>query len=175
MPDFQNPTGNSLDRAEREALLDAAAALDVPLVEDAAYEALRYDGEALPALLALVSQMVMHEVVQETLPQALGEIRRAYRARRDAMLAALAAEMPPGVAWTRPQGGMFIWLTLPAAIDAAGLLQRAIAEARVAFVPGRAFHADGSGANTLRLNFSLADAPRIKDGVARLGALLRRY
>src|SRR5260221_14424436 len=53
MPDFQNPTGNSLDRAEREALLDAAAALDVPLVEDAAYEALRYDGEALPALLAL--------------------------------------------------------------------------------------------------------------------------
>jgi len=230
MPEFQNPTGNSLDRAEREALLDAAAALDVPLVEDAAYEALRYDGEALPSLLALeaaraggidagrvlycgtfsktvvpglrlgwvaaplpvirrlvlikqasdlhsasLSQMVMHEVVQETLPKALGPIRRAYRARRDAMLVALAAEMPPGVAWTRPQGGMFIWLTLPEGIDAAALLQRAIAEARIAFVPGRAFHADGSGANTLRLNFSLADAARITDGVARLGALLRRY
>jgi DNA-binding transcriptional MocR family regulator len=111
--------------------------------------------------------------VQETLPQALGPIRRAYRARRDAMLAALAAEMPPGVAWTHPQGGMFIWLTLPEGIDAALLLQRAIAEARVAFVPGRAFHADGSGANTLRLNFSLADAARITDGVGRLGALLR--
>ncbi len=228
MPDFQNPTGNSLGRTERAALLDAAAALDMPLVEDAAYEALRYDGEALPALLALdaaraggidegrvlycgtfsktvvpglrlgwvtaplpvirrlvlikqasdlhsasLSQMVMHEVVQETLPQALGPIRRAYRARRDAMLAALAAEMPPGVAWTRPQGGMFIWLTLPEGVDAAALLQRAVAEARIAFVPGRAFHADGSGANTLRLNFSLADTARIAEGIARLGALLR--
>jgi len=117
--------------------------------------------------------MVMHEVVQETLPQALGPIRRAYRARRDAMLAALAAEMPPGVAWTRPQGGMFIWLTLPEGVDAAALLQRAVAEARIAFVPGRAFHADGSGANTLRLNFSLADTARIAEGIARLGALLR--
>jgi DNA-binding transcriptional MocR family regulator len=230
MPDFQNPTGNSLDRGERAALLDAAAALDVPLIEDAAYEALRYDGEALPPLLALdaaraggidaarvlycgtfsktvvpglrlgwiaaplpvirrlvlikqasdlhsasLSQMVMHEVVQETLPQALEPIRAAYRARRDAMLAALAAAMPPGVTWTRPQGGMFIWLTLPEAIDAAALLPRAIAEARIAFVPGRAFHADGAGANTLRLNFSLADVAQIAEGVGRLGALLRRY
>ena len=230
MPDFQNPTGNSLDRGEREALLDAAAALDVPLIEDAAYEALRYDGEALPPLLALdaaraggidaarvlycgtfsktvvpglrlgwvaaplpvirrlvlikqasdlhsasLSQMVMHEVVQETLPHALEPIRAAYRARRDAMLAALAAAMPPGVTWTRPQGGMFIWLTLPEAIDAAALLPRAIAEARIAFVPGRAFHADGAGANTLRLNFSLADVAQITEGVGRLGALLRRY
>ena len=229
MPDFQNPTGNSLDPDERRALLDAAAALDLPLVEDAAYEALRYDGEASPSLLALdcariggidaarvlycgtfsktvvpglrlgwvaaplpvirrlvlikqasdlhsasLSQMVMHEVVQEMLPEALEPIRRAYRARRDAMLAALAAEMPEGVAWTRPQGGMFIWLTLPAAIDTAQLLTRAIAEARVAFVPGHAFHCDGSGAHTLRLNFTLADEARIKEGVGRLGALLRR-
>jgi DNA-binding transcriptional MocR family regulator len=119
--------------------------------------------------------MVMHEVVQETLPQALEPIRAAYRARRDAMLAALAATMPPGVTWTRPQGGMFIWLTLPTAIDAAALLPRAIAEARIAFVPGRAFHADGAGANTLRLNFSLADVAQITEGVGRLGALLRRY
>lgn len=229
MPDFQNPTGQSLDLGERDALLDAAAALDVPLVEDAAYEALRYDGEKLPSLLALdaaraggidaarvlycgtfsktvvpglrlgwvaaplpvirrlvlikqasdlhsasLSQMVMHEVVQETLPHTLGPLCAAYRARRDAMLAALAAEMPPGIAWTRPEGGMFIWLTLPERIDAAALLRRALAETRVAFVPGRAFHCDGSGANTLRLNFTLADEPRIKDGIARLAALLRR-
>lgn len=229
MPDFQNPTGTSLDLAERQALLDAAAAIDLPLVEDAAYEALRYDGESLPSLLALdaaraggidegrvlycgtfsktvvpglrlgwvaaplpvirrlvlikqasdlhtatLTQMVMHEVVQAVLPRALAPIRSAYRARRDAMLAALAAEMPPGVRWTEPEGGMFIWLTLPQAIDGAALLKRAIAEARVAFVPGRAFHADGSGANTLRLNFSLADEARIAEGIARLGALLRR-
>ena len=229
MPDFQNPTGNSLKRSERAALLDAAAAFDMPLVEDAAYEALRYDGNAVPSLLALdaarmggidsarvlhcgtfsktvvpglrlgwvaaplpvirrlvlikqasdlhsasLSQMVMHEVVQAMLPQALAPIRRTYRARRDAMLTALAREMPPGVTWTRPQGGMFIWLTLPPGIDAAQLLLRAIAEARVAFVPGRAFHCDGSGANTLRLNFTLADEAKISEGVGRLGALLRR-
>ena len=229
MPDFQNPTGASLDLAERQALLAAAARLDLPLVEDAAYEALRYEGERLPSLLALdaaqqggvdgarvlycgtfsktvapgfrlgwvvaplpvirrlvlvkqasdlhsgsLSQMAMHEVVQSVLPGALEPIRRCYRARRDAMLAALAREMPPGVRWTTPAGGMFLWLTLPAAVDAAALLARAIAEARVAFVPGRAFHADGSGANTLRLNFTLADEVRIGDGVKRLGALLRR-
>jgi DNA-binding transcriptional MocR family regulator len=229
MPDFQNPTGTSLDRSGRVALLDAAAAIDLPLIEDAAYEALRYDGDALPSLLALdaarmggidrarvlycgtfsktvvpglrlgwvaaprpvirrlvlikqasdlhsasLSQMVMHEVVQEVLPQALEPIRRSYRARRDAMLAALADGMPPGVTWTRPDGGMFIWLTLPEAIDAARLLPRAIAEARIAFVPGRAFHCDGSGANTLRLNFSLADEAQIQEGIGRLSALLCR-
>ncbi|MGO8915953.1 MAG: PLP-dependent aminotransferase family protein [Stellaceae bacterium] len=228
MADFQNPTGESLALAERQALLEAAAALDMPLVEDAAYEALRYDGVALPPLLALetarmgsidaarvlycgtfsktvvpglrlgwvaaplpvirrlvlvkqasdlhsagLSQMVMHEVVQQVLPQALAGIRAAYRARRDAMLAALPREMPPGVGWTRPEGGMFVWLTLPEGIDAAAVLTRAIAEARVAFVPGRAFHADGGGANTLRLNFSLADPAAIGEGIGRLGALLR--
>lgn len=123
---------------------------------------------------ATLTQMVMHEVVQRVLPKRLAEIRRVYRARRDAMLAALGAEMPEGVSWTRPEGGMFIWLTLPEAVDGADLLERAIAEARIAFVPGRAFHADGSGGNTLRLNFSLADESRIAEGIARLGALLRR-
>jgi DNA-binding transcriptional MocR family regulator len=229
MPDFQNPTGLSLTLAGRQDLLDAAAALDLPLIEDAAYEALRYDGDALPSLLALdaaanggidaarvlycgtfsktvvpglrlgwvaaplpvirrlvlikqasdlhtatLTQMVMHEVVQDVLPQHLTPIRDAYRARRDAMLAALAREMPPGVRWTTPQGGMFLWLSLPAGIDAAALLPRAIAEAQVAFVPGRAFHHDGTGADTLRLNFSLADEPRIGEGIARLGALIAK-
>lgn len=229
MPDFQNPTGMTLDLAERQALLEAADALDLPLIEDAAYEALRYEGEPLPSLLALdaaraegiengrvlycgtfsktvvpglrlgwivapasvirrlvlikqasdlhtasLSQMVMYDVVTKTLPHGLVPIRRAYRARRDAMLTALAAEMPSGVGWTKPQGGMFIWLTLPNPIDAAELLICAIAEARVAFVPGRPFHADGTGRNTLRLNFSLADEARIAEGIGRLGALLRQ-
>jgi DNA-binding transcriptional MocR family regulator len=228
MPDFQNPTGTSMSLAERQELLERAALLDLPLVEDAAYEALRYEGEALPSLLALdtaragidegrilycgtfsktvapglrlgwiaaplpvirrlvlvkqasdlhspsLAQMAMHEVVQQVLPGSLAAIRAVYRARRDAMLAALAREMPPGVRWTSPEGGMFLWLTLPPAIDAVALLARAIAEARVAFVPGRAFHYDGGGANTLRLNFTLADETRIADGIARLGALFRR-
>jgi DNA-binding transcriptional MocR family regulator len=228
MPSFANPTGESLDVEARRALLDALAMIDVPVVEDAAYEALRYDGTPAPALLALeaertggvdeghvlycgtfsktvvpglrlgwvaaplpvirrlvlikqasdlhtpsLSQMVMHEVVQDVLPAHIAPIRAAYRARRDAMLKALAAEMPAGVQWTKPEGGMFLWLTLPVEIDAAALLQRAISEARVAFVPGRAFHADGSGANTLRLSFSRADEATIGEGIARLAKLLR--
>jgi DNA-binding transcriptional MocR family regulator len=228
MPSFANPTGTSLDIADRAALLEATAALDVPVVEDAAYEALRYDGAPRPALIALdaartggideghvlycgtfsktvvpglrlgwvaaplpvirrlvlikqasdlhtptLSQMVMHEVVQEVLPAHVAPIRAAYRARRDAMLKALAAEMPAGVEWTKPEGGMFVWVTLPAHIDAAALLRRAISDARVAFVPGRAFHADGTGANTLRLSFSRADEAMIGEGIARLAALLR--
>jgi len=229
MPDFQNPTGASLDLAERRDLLDAAAALDLPLIEDAAYEALRYEGEAMPALLALeaarvgnvdaarilycgtfsktvvpglrlgwvvapepvirrlvlikqasdlhtstLSQKVMHEIVTATIPERLSAIRNAYRARRDSMLRALEREMPKGVRWTRPEGGMFLWLTLPEQVDAALLLSRSLAEARVAFVPGRAFHWDGSGGNTLRLNFSLTDEARIAEGIGRLGVLLRR-
>jgi len=226
MPDFENPTGESLDLAARLGLLDAARALDLPLIEDAAYTALRYDGAALPPLLALdaeegidgarvlycgtfskivapglrlgwvaaplpvirrlvlikqasdlhsasLSQMAMHEVIEEVFPACLAPIRATYRARRDAMLAALRREMPAGVRWTEPQGGMFIWLTLPEGEDAAALLVRAIAEARVAFVPGRAFHCDGSGAHTLRLSFSLAAPPQIDAGIGRLGALLR--
>jgi DNA-binding transcriptional MocR family regulator len=111
--------------------------------------------------------------VQEVLPAHVAPIRAAYRARRDAMLKALAAEMPAGVEWTKPEGGMFVWVTLPAHIDAAALLRRAISDARVAFVPGRAFHADGTGANTLRLSFSRADEAMIGEGIARLAALLR--
>jgi DNA-binding transcriptional MocR family regulator len=122
---------------------------------------------------ATLSQMVMHEVVNEVLPQHVGPIRAAYRARRNAMLEALERNMPEGVTWTKPQGGMFIWVTLPEAVDAAHLLERAIKEARVAFVPGRAFHFDGTGANTLRLSFSLADEGKIAEGIGRLAKVVQ--
>jgi 2-aminoadipate transaminase len=95
-------------------------------------------------------------------------IRRTYHARRDAMLAALEQHMPPGVSWTRPSGGMFIWLTLPPGCDATELL-RASLEQLVAFVPGASFHPGGGGENTLRLNFSHSSPARIAEGVARLG------
>jgi hypothetical protein len=100
-------------------------------------------------------------------------VRAAYRARRDAMLAALAREMPAGVTWTRPEGGMFVWLTLPEGIDGRRLLEHAIA-ADIAFVPGAAFFAEGGGENTLRLSFSLNAPAKIDEGIARLGRLLRR-
>ncbi len=101
-------------------------------------------------------------------------LRALYGERRDAMLAALASEraLPVGTRWTRPDGGMFLWLTLPAEDDAEVLLARALAE-QVAFVPGRQFHPGGGGANTLRLNFSHSGPPQIAEGVRRIGAALR--
>jgi DNA-binding transcriptional MocR family regulator len=123
---------------------------------------------------ATLSQMVMHEVAVELIEPHAKEICEVYKARRDAMLAALDAYMPAGVTWTRPAGGMFVWLTLPEPIDGGELLDQAIEQAGVAFVPGRAFFADGAGRNTIRLNFSLADQVSIDAGIQRLGQLLAR-
>ena len=88
------------------------------------------------------------------------------------MLAALERHMPAGVTWTRPGGGLFVWVRLPDGVDAAGLLDRAVSEAGVAFVPGGAFFFDGRGRNTLRLAFSLPWEAQITDGVARLAKLV---
>jgi 2-aminoadipate transaminase len=96
----------------------------------------------------------------------------AYRRRRDAMLAALARHLPPGCRWTRPEGGLFLWVELPPAIDAADLFAAALRE-NVAFVPGEPFWVGEPRRNTLRLNFSNATEERIAEGVRRLGAALR--
>ncbi len=99
-------------------------------------------------------------------------IRATYRTRRDTLLAALEHQMPPGVRWTHPAGGMFIWLTLPEQVDATELLYTAL-EQQVAFVPGATFHANGGGTATLRLNFSSTAPERITEGVRRLGQAMR--
>ena len=80
--------------------------------------------------------------------------------------------MPAGVSWTKPEGGMFIWITLPEGMDGAALLGKSIETTRVAFVPGKAFFADGSGANTIRLSFSCANDAVIEEGIGRLGRLV---
>ncbi len=100
-------------------------------------------------------------------------IRPYYRAKRDVMLAALAREMPAGVSWTRPEGGLFVWLSLPEGVDAESLLEAAVAEG-VAYVIGAPFFVDGGGENTMRLTFAREDAPTIEEGVRRLGRVVRR-
>lgn len=227
VPDFANPTGETISRGGRERLLDLAGELDIVLLEDTAYEALRFEGAAIPCLQALdverrgsinrsrvvycgtfsktltpglrigwicaaesivrrlvlikqasdlnvslINQMVMHRLAEQTYAAQVTRARDHYRSRRDAMLAALERHMPEGVRWTRPQGGLFVWVTLPATINAADLLKRSVAEARVAFVPGGAFFADGTGANTLRLSYSLPDEATIAEGIARLSRLV---
>ncbi|WP_181165279.1 MULTISPECIES: PLP-dependent aminotransferase family protein [unclassified Mesorhizobium] len=228
VPDFANPTGNTLDRQQREAVLDLAGELDIAIVEDAAYRALRYDGEGVPPILALdcarsggidkartlycgsfskilspgmrvgwvcaprhvveklvlmkqasdlhspsINQMVMHRAAEAVFEAQVEKLIGAYRERRDGLLGALAANMPEGVTWSRPEGGMFVWVTLPEGADATALLARSVKEARVAFVPGSAFFADGTGRNTLRLSFTLADRRAVTEGIPRLAALLK--
>ncbi|HEY2950506.1 MAG TPA: PLP-dependent aminotransferase family protein [Micromonosporaceae bacterium] len=99
--------------------------------------------------------------------------REIYRQRRDALLGALADLMPGGTTWTRPSGGLFVWATLPGGVDAKAMMPRAIA-ARVAYVPGTGFYADGSGAEHLRLNFSFPPPERIREGVRRLAGVVEQ-
>lgn len=120
-----------------------------------------------------INQMVLAEIAPAVVPAQAEKVRPVYRARRDAMLAALEAHMPDGTTWTRPEGGFFIWVTLPEHIDTAKLLPRAVEEARVAYVPGTPFFAGGGGRHNLRLSFSNTGEAAITEGIARLGALLK--
>ncbi len=225
--EFSNPTGETVDREGREKLLDLADELDIAVIEDAAYQSLRYDGEPIPPILALeiarkghinetrtiycgsfsktlapglrvgfivanapvirklvlmkqaadlhsstINQMAICEVAERGFDAQVAKIRAVYSQRRNCMLAALEKYMPAGTSWTKPEGGMFIWVTLPEGMDGAELLARSLESAKVAFVPGKAFFADGSGANTFRVSFSCANETMIEEGISRLGRLI---
>jgi 2-aminoadipate transaminase len=121
---------------------------------------------------ATFTQMIAYQVAQSGfMDRHVRHIRRVYKERRDVMLAAMDAYFPPSVRWTHPNGGLFLWVTLPAGLDAAEVLKAAL-ELKVAFVPGASFFACGGGANTFRLNFSNATPEKIQEGIARLGRVL---
>ncbi|HXX80466.1 MAG TPA: PLP-dependent aminotransferase family protein [Thermodesulfovibrionales bacterium] len=100
-------------------------------------------------------------------------LRETYRHRRDCMISALESHFPESVTWNRPEGGMFLWLTLPEGSDTNDILPHCL-EQDVAFVPGHPFFPDGSGRNTMRLNFSNATPHTIKEGIRRMGEVLKR-
>ena len=99
--------------------------------------------------------------------------QQIYGERRDAMLTSLADLMPEGTTWTKPGGGLFVWATLPEGLDSKAMVPRAIA-ARVAYVPGTGFYADGNGRQHMRLNFSYPTPERIREGVRRLAAVVEQ-
>lgn len=99
------------------------------------------------------------------------DLVEVYRARRDAMLAALHAHFPAEAAWTEPEGGLFIWATLPSYIDTGDLLAKAL-RADVAFVPGQAAYVDGRGGSSMRLNFSGVGEGEITEGIRRIGKVI---
>jgi DNA-binding transcriptional MocR family regulator len=101
----------------------------------------------------------------------LKTFREIYRERRDTLLSSLADMMPAGTHWTHPGGGLFVWATLTDGLDAKAMMPRAIA-ARVAYVPGTGFYADGTGHEHLRLNFSFSSPDRIREGVRRLAGVV---
>ena len=100
------------------------------------------------------------------------DLTEVYRSRRDTMLDALAEQFPPQAEWTRPGGGLFVWATLPDFIDTTDLLARALRE-NVAFVPGAAAFLDGRGHSSMRLNFSACPEEDIREGVRRLGEVVK--
>jgi 2-aminoadipate transaminase len=124
---------------------------------------------------AAFNQMVAYEVGKGGfLDEHVKTIRQVYKERRDVMLEAMEELFPTNVRWTRPKGGMFLWGILPENMDASEVLKKAI-ERKVAFVPGASFHPNGSGANTMRINFSYSNPKNIREGVARLGTVLKEF
>jgi 2-aminoadipate transaminase len=121
---------------------------------------------------AQLTQMVVHEVVKDGfLTGHIPTIRTLYAAQCQAMLDALQEFFPAGASWTRPQGGMFIWVTLPQHINSMELLEAAVAQ-NVAFVPGAPFYANTPELNTLRLSFVTVPPEQIRVGVEKLGRLI---
>jgi DNA-binding transcriptional MocR family regulator len=121
-----------------------------------------------------INQKVMLHLAETMYDAQVTKLRHHYKPKRDAMLAAMDRHFEGLGEWTRPEGGMFVWVSLNAKIDAARLLEQSVQEASVAFVPGGAFFADDRGTNTLRLNFSLPSIPQIENGIAELAKVIRK-
>jgi len=96
-----------------------------------------------------------------------------YRERRDAMVAALEAHLPPGSTWNIPDGGFYVWVTVPEGVDTKAMLPRAVT-ARVAYASGTGFYADGTGRQNMRLNFSFSSPGRLREGVRRLAGVMEQ-
>ena len=122
---------------------------------------------------ATFNQVLTHEIAKDGfIDQHVKTICRVYRERRDVMLDALEEHMPAGVRWTHPEGGLFLWVTLPENFDTTEIFKLAVKE-KVAFVPGEPFHPNGGGKNTMRLNFSYCKPDKINEGISRLGVVLK--
>ena len=220
IPDFQNPSGESLTLEERRMLVGLARTYGFLIVEDSPYRELRYEGEDIPAMYSIDPDVVIHlgsfskifapgfrlgwviahpdildkiYVCKQSLDlcppvfdqYVAAEFLRSgrldanlarsielYKGKRDLLLSLLEKHMPEGVRWTHPEGGLFLFLTMPEGFDAVKFYDKAL-DAGVAYVAGEFFHPDGSGKNTMRMNFSFMTHQRIEEGVRLLAELLR--
>ncbi len=174
------PTVFSLDRSENVIYLGSFSKIISPGIRTgwvvsptAVYQKLVLGKQAADLCSSPLNQLFVHEFVAGGMwREYLEQLKRIYLARRNALLRALATEFPEGAVWTRPEGGFFVWATLPGDIDTGDLLVKAIEE-NVAFVRGDAFFADGQGTHSMRLNFSYTTEDLIAEGVRRLGRVIR--
>ena len=219
IPDFQNPSGESLTLEERRMLVGLAQEYDFLIVEDSPYRELRYEGEHIPTMYSLDPDRVIHlgsfskifapgfrlgwaiahpEILDKIyvckqsldlcppifdqyvaaeflesgkLDANLEKSIALYKGKRDLLLELLQKHMPQGVKWTHPEGGLFLFLTMPEGFEAVRFYDKAL-DAGVAYVAGEFFHPDGSGKNTMRMNFSFMTHERIAEGVKLLASLL---
>ena len=219
IPDFQNPSGESLTLEERRMLVGLAQKHDFLIVEDSPYRELRYEGEHIPTMYSLDPDRVIHlgsfskifapgfrlgwaiahpEILDKIyvckqsldlcppifdqyvaaeflasgrLDENLLKSIELYKGKRDLLLGLLEEHMPEGVTWTHPEGGLFLFLTMPEGFDAVKFYDKAL-DAGVAYVAGEFFHPDGSGKNTMRMNFSFMSPQKITEGVKLLATLL---
>ena len=219
IPDFQNPSGESLTLEERKMLVALAQKHDFLIVEDSPYRELRYEGEHIPTMYSLDPDRVIHlgsfskifapgfrlgwaiahpDILDKIyvckqsldlcppifdqyvaaeflasgrLDENLSKSIDLYKGKRDHLLRLLEENMPEGVKWTHPEGGLFLFLTMPEGFEAVKFYDKAL-EAGVAYVAGEFFHPDGSGKNTMRMNFSFMTKERMSEGVKILASLL---
>ena len=220
IPDFQNPSGESLSLEEREMLVGLAEEYGFLIVEDSPYRELRYEGEHIPTMYSLAPDRVVHlgsfskifapgfrlgwaiahpDILDKIyvckqsldlcppifdqyvaaeflasgrLDENLAKSLALYKGKRDLLLSLLEEYMPEGVKWTHPEGGLFLFLTLPEGFDAVAFYDKALT-AGVAYVAGEFFHPDRSGKNTMRLNFSFMSPEKIEAGIKVLAGLLQ--
>ena len=220
IPDFQNPSGESLTLEERRMLVSLAQRHGFLIVEDSPYRELRYEGEHIPTMYSIDPDRVIHlgsfskifapgfrlgwaiahpdildkiYVCKQSLdlcPPIFDQYVAAeflssgrldanlkksialYKDKRDHLLNLMADYMPEGIRWTHPEGGLFLFLTMPEGFDAVKFYDAAL-DAGVAYVAGEFFHPDGSGRNTMRMNFSFMTKERMAEGVKLLAGLLR--
>lgn len=220
IPDFQNPSGETLTLEERRMLAGLAAEHDFLIIEDSPYRELRYEGEDVPTMYSIDPDRVIHlgsfskifapgfrlgwaianpEILDKIyvckqsldlcppifdqyvaaeflssgrLDENLKKSIELYKGKRDLLLGLLELHMPEGITWTHPEGGLFLFLTMPEGFDAVKFYDTAL-DAGVAYVAGEFFHPDRSGKNTMRLNFSFMSPERITEGIKLLAELLR--
>lgn len=230
IPDFQNPSGETLNLEERKILISLARKYGFLIVEDSPYRELRYEGEHVPTMYSIDPDIVLHlgsfskimapgfrlgwifgnpDVLDKIyvckqsldlcppvfdqyvaaefiraghLDRNLQKSIRLYKEKRDLMLSMLEENMPGNVRWTHPEGGLFLFLTLPEKFDSVAFYDTALSSG-VAYVAGAFFNTEWlsgkavpgkDGRNTMRLNFSFMDKARIHDGIILLSSLIRQ-